>query len=134
MVIKVTCISKLAFTWRSLNLLDCSLLGSRVARFRSSESSPCRMGRSSYSAAAEMISIRLRILVLLFYYNQHQNHQFLSRICVSITFSRSATVTNVVRLRCLAFMSGNSIISFRSSSLKELRISLRTLGRAAGRI
>ena len=64
MVIKVTCISKLAFTWRSLNLLDCSLLGSRVARFRSSESSPCRMGRSSYSAAAEMISIRPRILLL----------------------------------------------------------------------
>ena len=126
MVIEVTCISRLAFTWRSLNLLDCSLLGSRVARFRSSESSPCRMGRSSYSAAAEIISVRPRILVLLFYYNQHQNiqnHQFLSRICVSITFSRSATVTNVVRLRCLAFMSGNSIISFRSSSLKELRIS-----------
>ena len=63
-------------------MLDCSLLGSRVARFRSSESSPCRMGRSSYSAAAEMISIRLRILVLLFYYNQHQNQ----RLCVGDVF------------------------------------------------
>ena len=66
MVIEVTCISRLAFTWRSLNLLDCSLLGSRVARFLSSESSPCQMGRSSYSAAAEMISISLERISRIF--------------------------------------------------------------------
>ena len=76
------CRSKLAFTCGSLNLDDCSLFGNLgssilfetiflccnylVARFLISESSPCLMLSSSYSAAADMISIKPLIFVLLF--------------------------------------------------------------------